>query len=122
MTDGLTAEQEAERRYQYPGRAETRPKREGFVAGAEWATEREKARAEAADEKIADMTLTKAADEVSIRLLTARAEAAESALLKACDWLDRIIDKYDPHDTEGGRADVAAWRALAAPATEAVTE
>ena len=53
-----------------------------------------------------------------------RAENAKlrEALTKACSWLDRIIDKYDPDDSEGGRADVEAWRAIATSTTEAVTE
>ena len=45
--DGLTAEQEAERRY-----LATATLRAIFIAGAEWATEREKARAEAAEARV----------------------------------------------------------------------
>ena len=42
----------------------------------------------------------------------ARVRELEGALLAACDWLDRLIDFYDPENTEDGKVDVARWRNL----------
>lgn len=59
MSDGLTAEQEAERRYPEPRDEDDGLralwKQAAFVAGAEWATEREEARAESAEARVAEL-------------------------------------------------------------------
>lgn len=58
--DGLTAEQEARRRYKVVVQDVAyqdvgKQKERGFIEGAEWATEREKARAEAAEARVAEL-------------------------------------------------------------------
>ena len=56
--DGLTALQEAERRYPTKWNDDQNLwwwRRMAFVSGAEWATEREKARAEAAEARVAEL-------------------------------------------------------------------
>jgi len=46
------------------------------------------------------------------------AHNADAALREACDWLERLVQHYDPDDTEGGNAEIARLRsALRSPAT-----
>ena len=96
MSDGLTAEQEAERRYEDQSGWESDGLIAAFVAGAEWATEREKARAEAAEARVAEL------------------KAALQTAIKAAD-------SYIPPTFRLLRIPPAI-RALAAPTTEAATE
>lgn len=101
--DGLTAEQEAIRRYPPPlrfGKTETLSRREAFIEGAEWATEREKARAKAAEARVAELERALSA---LVDKIIGPDEGAEA-------W-DELIDLAD-----------AGMRALTTPTTEAVTE
>ena len=102
MSDGLNAEQEAKRRWPTAAPWTPTPAQGqnamhfAFVSGAEWATEREKARAEAA--------------EAALRAI--RDGAVTCADLPRCG--------KGRHDPQCAKAIAAA--ALAAPTTEEVTE
>lgn len=117
MSDGLTAEQEAERlaHETFPNPPENvrthilgdligkrAALRVGFVAGAEWATEREKARADAAEARVAEWL------EVARELQT----TDDTGL-----WCFMCNEMVMVCTCAGGRL-----RALAAPTIEAVTE
>ena len=46
------------------------------------------------------------------------AHNADAALREACDWLERLVQHYDPDDTEAGKAEIARLSsALRSPAT-----
>lgn len=124
MSDGLTAEQEARRRYPYSEKYGltthwmTDAKRENFVAGAEWATERERARAEAAEARVAELggLLLMAKDAIEAMAQSGRVRTRN---------IDNFPASYEISVTSWEAFHDLHWvvcRALAAPTTEAVTE
>lgn len=121
--DGLTAEQEAGRVWS------TKRDQIIFVRGAEWATEREKARAEAAEARVKYLEGLGSRAQLDMlefeRSERRRAEARVAELERA---LSALVDKILGPD-EGAEAwdeliDLAdaGMRALTASTTEAVTE
>ena len=127
--DGLTAEQEAKWRWPEAWMEWGNPiSREAFVAGAEWATEREKARAEAAEARVAELER-----ELELARMGAAAIAgtldrvtADGVATRAENERLREELKYAANIIAVARPDMVAhqehWQFLTTPTTEAVTE